>query len=109
MVVAAPNRSTSWKRRLRAAGLPYYTDPDHKVEYAWDELAEELCAGGFEPKGDPMPIVYDTPWAGLIDLTGGLWLGVYRRLAEWKTAAACRHPEETIWRVVCQRMEEADV
>jgi 2-polyprenyl-3-methyl-5-hydroxy-6-metoxy-1,4-benzoquinol methylase len=33
LLVAAPNRDTSWKRRLQAASSFYYTDPDHKIEY----------------------------------------------------------------------------
>jgi len=109
MMVAAPNRSTSWKRRLQAVDLFCYTDSDHKIEYTWNELAEELRAGGFEPKSDLMPIVYDTPWAGLIDVTGGFSLGIYRRLLQWKIAMAYSHPKETIgWRVVCQRVEQVD-
>lgn len=106
LLVSAPNRDTSWKRRLRAAGLFYYTDPDHKVEYTWDELRDELRAGGFEPMGEPMPIVYDTPWAALIDLTGGLSLELYRRLSRWKVDMARRYPQETIgWRVACRRVD----
>ena len=105
LLVSAPNRDTTWKRRLRAAGLFYYTDPDHKVEYTWDELQDELRAGGFEPKRPPRLIVYDTPWAGLIDLAGGFSLELYRRLAQWKVDMVHRYPRETIgWRVVCRRM-----
>jgi 2-polyprenyl-3-methyl-5-hydroxy-6-metoxy-1,4-benzoquinol methylase len=105
LVVTAPNRETSWKRRLRAAGLFYYTDPDHKVEYTWDELEAELTAGGFEVVGRPAPIVYDTPWAGFIDVIGGLSLPLYRRLVEWKVNMAQRYPHETTgWKVVCRRI-----
>ena len=106
MLLAAPNRETSWKRRLQAAGLFCYSDLDHKVEYSWDELCHELREGGFEPIAEPIPIVYDTPWAGLIDLTGGFSLALYRRLSRWKEDMARRHPEETTgWRVACARAE----
>lgn len=105
LLVSAPNRDTTWKRRLRVAGLFYYSDPDHKVEYTWDELRDELRAGGFEPMGKPMLIVYDTPWAGLIDLVGGCSLGLYRRLAQWKVDMVHRYPQETTgWRVTCRRV-----
>jgi SAM-dependent methyltransferase len=105
LLVSAPNRDTSWKRRLRAAGLFYYTDPDHKVEYTWSELRDELRAGGFEPKDEPRPIVYDTPWAGLIDLSGGFSLGLYRRLGQWKVDMVRRYPRETSgWCVACIRV-----
>jgi SAM-dependent methyltransferase len=107
LFVSAPNRDTSWKRRLKSAGLFYYTDPDHKVEYTLAELQAELQAGGFEVQGRPQAIVYDTPWAGLIDLTGGISLSLYRRLSRWKTMAVNRYPEETIgWRITCSKAVE---
>lgn len=106
LFISAPNRDTRWKRQLRAAGLPAMADPDHKIEYTWDELVAELRTGGFHVIAGPLPIVYDTPWAGLIDLLGGISLSAYRRLARWKVAAAQRSPEETTgWRVVCKRMD----
>ena len=105
LLVSAPNRATSWKQRLAAAGLFYYTDPDHKIEYTWDDFLVELRAGGFEPITEPIPIVVDTPWAGLIDLVGGFWLAPYRRLCEWKAQVAQEMPEESIgWQVVCRRI-----
>jgi 2-polyprenyl-3-methyl-5-hydroxy-6-metoxy-1,4-benzoquinol methylase len=103
MLLSIPNRATSWKARLQAAGLFYYTDPDHKIEYSWDELKAELAAGGFEAVGEPIPIVYDTPWSGLIDLVGGFSLGLYQQLLEWKVRKAQQQPAESIgWRVVCR-------
>lgn len=105
LFVSAPNRETSWKRKLKSVGLFYYTDPDHKIEYTWEELCTELRDGGFEPQGQPQPIVYDTPWAGLIDLTGGVSLSLYRRLSRWKALAVNRYPQETIgWRIACRKI-----
>jgi len=106
LMLSAPNKDTTWKRRLRAAGLPSYADPDHKVEYNQRELLAELRAGGFLVEGEFMPVVYDTAWAGLIDLAGGLSLWAYRRLSRLKRQAAHRHPQETTgWRVICKRMD----
>ena len=106
LLLAAPNRNTKWKRGLREAGLPSETDPDHKVEYIWPELQDELAQGGFVIGEEPLVIVYDTPWAGLIDLMGGFSLGLYERLARWKVLRAQANPQETSgWRVVCRRME----
>jgi SAM-dependent methyltransferase len=105
LLLSAPNRDTSWKRQLRAARLAYYADPDHKIEYNLDELLRELAAGGFEPKQKPQVIVYDTPWAALIDLAGGLSLSLYGRLAMWKVRQAELQPQETTgWRLVCRRL-----
>lgn len=95
LLVSGPNRETSWRRRLRAAGLFAFSDPDHKVEYTREEFVAELRAGGFEVVGDLMPVVYDTPWAGVIDALGGLSLGLYARLSRWKREAALRAPEES--------------
>ena len=104
MFLAAPNRGTSWKRRLKAADLFYYSDPDHKVEYSQEELGAELAKGGFRVEGDFTPVVYDTAWAGLIDFLGGLSLSVYRRLSRWKREAAWRHPQEsTGWQLRCRK------
>jgi hypothetical protein len=51
-----------------------------------------------------MPVVYDTAWAGVIDVVGGLSLPAYRRLSAWKRQAALRHPAESIgFRVVARR------
>lgn len=100
LLVSAPNRETSWRRRLRACGLDSRSDPDHKIEYTRNYLAEELRAGGFKPQSWE-PTVLDTPWAGLIDIVGGLHLGRYRRLVAWKRERALREPaESTGFRVV---------
>jgi SAM-dependent methyltransferase len=104
LLVSGPNRDTAWRRRLRAAGLFAYSDPDHKVEYTREEFLAELAAGGFEPAGPVMPVVYDTPWAGAIDALGGLSLTLYGRAHRWKREVALRRPEEsTGFQVVATR------
>jgi len=101
LLVSGPNRDTEWRRRLRAAGLCAFSDPDHKVEYTEAEFLAELAAGGFEPAGPVMPVVYDTPWAGVIDALGGVSLRLYARLSRWKREVALARPEEsTGFRVV---------
>jgi len=104
LFVSGPNRETAWRRRLREAGLFAFQDPDHKVEYTRDEFLAELSAGGFTPEGAVQPVVYDTPWAGLIDAIGGLSLGLYARLSRRKRAAALRDPREsTGFRVIARK------
>jgi SAM-dependent methyltransferase len=103
LLVSGPNRDTAWRRTLRAAGLFAFADPDHKVEYTEAEFLAELSAGGFEPVGPVMPIVYDTPWAGVIDALGGVSLRLYARLSRWKRDVALRRPlESTGFRVVAR-------
>jgi len=95
VLVSGPNRETSWRRRLRQADLFAYSDPDHKVEYSRAEFVAELANGGFRVEGKLMPVVYDTPWAGCVDALGGISLGLYARLAQWKRDVALRHPDES--------------
>jgi SAM-dependent methyltransferase len=103
LLLTAPNRETSWKRLQRKVGISSYADPDHKIEYSKPGLIEELSVAGFRMKDEPQPIVYDTPFAGWIDLTGGISLTLYARLARWKREYAMKHPEETTgWRVVAE-------
>jgi SAM-dependent methyltransferase len=94
LLISGPNRDTSWRRRLRQAGLFAFSDPDHKIEYTAEEFLAELRAGGFIAE-EVMPVVYDTPLAGIIDALGGLSLGVYARLSRWKRDAVIRHPAES--------------
>ena len=103
LLVSGPNRKTTWRNRLREAGLFAFSDPDHKIEYSEDEFLDEVRAGGFVPAGPVMPVVYDTAWAGVIDLVGGLSLPAYRRLSAWKRRAAVRRPgESTGFRLVAR-------
>lgn len=104
LLVSGPNRETTWRRRLREARLFAFQDPDHKIEYTRDEFLAELEAGGFVPDGPVLPVVYDTPWAGLIDALGGLSLRLYARLSRWKRETALQHPgESTGFRVVARK------
>jgi len=101
LLVAAPKRDTSWKKRQQKAGLFYYSDPDHRIEYTETGLRQELERNGLTVQ-QVLPVVLDTPWAGLIDLVGGFSLGLYRRLVRWKQREAQRRPEESIgFRAVC--------
>ena len=93
LLLAVPNRGTSWKLRLERAGLFAYSDPDHKIEYTLAELEEELGRNGFRII-ELYPTVYDTPLIGLIDVVGGLSLGLYRRLSALRRRLARKHPTE---------------
>jgi len=67
------------------------------------EVLAELRAGGFDATGPVEPVVYDTPWAGVIDAVGGLSLGLYARLGRWKRDVALARPgESTGFRVVAR-------
>ena len=104
LLVSGPSRQTRWRQALRDAGLFAYSDADHKIEYTREEFLAELAAGGFAPDGPVMPVVLDTPWAGVIDIIGGVSLSLYDRLSRWKREAALRRPgESTGFRVVARK------
>ncbi len=94
LVVAIPNRDTQWKKALKRHGLFYYSDLDHKYEYEQSELDAVFKRGHFSIRSIE-PAVYDTPWVGLIDLIGGVSIGWYRKLADWKRSMALKYPSES--------------
>lgn len=93
LLLAVPNRATSWKRRLERAGLPSYSDPDHKIEYTLEELEQELDRNHFQVIR-LLPTVYDTPLTGLMDLAGSISLTLYRKLIEVRRRLAQKYPGE---------------
>lgn len=102
LLLAVPNRATSWKRRLERAGLFAFSDPDHKVEYTLPELEEELGRNDFAVERIH-PTVYDTPLVGLIDVVGAVSLAAYRRLSALRRSLAARYPEENAgFYIVCR-------
>ena len=93
LLLAVPNRATAWKRRLERAGLPFYSDPDHKIEYTLDELRAELERNGFTIRSLHSS-VYDMPLVGLVDVVGGLSLSLYRRVTTVRRRLARRYPAD---------------
>ncbi len=94
LLLAVPNRETSWKQLQKRVGLSYFSDPDHKVEYSREELERELTDSGFRIVS-LTPVVYDTRWYGFIDLMGGVSKSAYDRLSKWKRRVAMERPEES--------------
>ena len=103
LLLSVPQRDTSWKKLRGSVELFAYADLDHKVEYTREEIEQVLARNGFICE-TVEPIVYDTWWAGLIDLVGGFSLGLYRRLAQWKRTMALQKPaESTGFRIVARK------
>lgn len=103
LLLTAPNRDTTWKRTLRRFDLPSFADPDHKIEYTPEELEGELTACGFK-MGPRHSIVYDTPFAGFLDVLGACSISVYCKIQRWKIQRAMRYPlESTGWWLVAEK------
>ena len=95
VIITIPNTDTSWKRLQRKYGLSSYSDPDHKIEYTEDTITRELQKAGFQV-AKIIPVSYDTPFVGFIDLVGGISLTLYKKLAKWKEKMRKLHPENAI-------------
>lgn len=103
LALCVPNRETTWKRWLKSAGLFYYSDRDHKIEYTWDELEPVIARAGFRVL-ESRRAVFDFPLGGLLDVVGGFSIPLYRRLIRWKHALAERHPKEAVgFYVFCEK------
>lgn len=94
LLLAVPNKNTSWKKLQRSVGLNSFADHDHKIEYSKDELPILFKKHRFSVKLI-QPIVYDTPLAPVFDFIGGLSLGLYKKLLRWKKDYVGKHPDET--------------
>lgn len=103
LLLIAPNSQTSWKITQKKYGLPFYSDQDHKREYTKKEITEKLKKHQFRIL-KISPVVYDTPFSGIIDVVGGFSLSLYKKLSLWKLNYAQKHPEESIgFRIIAQK------
>lgn len=93
LLLSVSNIDTSWKRLQKSVGIFYFADPDHKTEYKRAQLIEILNKHQFRTK-QVDTISYDTPFAPLIDLVGGLSLKVYVKLQNWKRKQGKLKPED---------------
>ena len=103
LFLSIPNKNTSWKKTLKKAGLPYYSDPDHKIEYIQKEIEKELNKTGFKI-AKVMPVIYDFPFVGFIDIIGGFSLSLYQKIIQWRVNKVHKFPEETTgFRIICKK------
>lgn len=94
LLLVTDNPNTSWKKLLKKHNLFFYSDSDHKYEYPREEILNTLQKNGFKIL-NISTVTFDTPLKGLIDLTGGISLSVYKRLSKWKQDMVLKHPHET--------------
>lgn len=97
------NPDTSWKKLQKSVGLFYYADSDHKYEYPKNQILRILKSKNFRILS-VKPVTYDTPLKGLIDLTGGISLNLYKKLRKWRETMIKMHPNETTgYKIVAQK------
>lgn len=101
LMLSIPNADTKPKRLRKRMGFDDRADKDHKIEYLWSTIQNELHRAGFKIMYWE-PTVIDTIWAGLIDLSSIVSMGMYTRLAMWKRKKAFENRADTTgWRMVC--------
>lgn len=105
LLIAIPKVDTRWKKLQKSLDLPYYSDPDHKIEYTEQGIYQELAEAGFEIDSIK-PITLDTPLVGFIDLLGGISLSLYKRVWEWRRSQGVAYPAESIgYRIVARKRQ----
>lgn len=95
LLLGVPNEETSWKRLQMKFGISHYTDPDHRLEYSREGIKRFLSDHGFSISKIETT-AFDTPWAGVIDLIGGISLPLYKYFLLRKQKMAKKLPDETI-------------
>jgi SAM-dependent methyltransferase len=104
LLISVPNKETTWKKKLKKNGLPYYSDPDHKIEYDKNSIKKELIKLGFNPISLNV-ITYDHPLIGFIDIIGSFSLNLYAKINLWRKNKAIEQPNEsTGFRIICNKI-----
>lgn len=102
--IAIPNLNTSWKRLQKQVGLNSFADPDHKIEYVYENLEVMFKKAGFKIIS-LNSTTFDSPWIGFIDLIGGLSLRLYAKLVVLNKAKASRNlNESTGFRIIIKKL-----
>lgn len=104
LFLVVDNPDTSWKKLQKSVGLFYYADSDHKYEYPKEEILSILKSKGFKVL-NTSTVTYDTPFKGLIDLSGGLSLSLYKSLRQWRESMNKKCPNETTgYKIIAQKI-----
>ncbi len=108
-ILSVPNKNTSFKKRLKNAGLFYYADIDHKIEYSLMGIRKVLNKEHFDVI-EEFPTVLDTPFIGFIDLIGGISLKLYSYITQWRKTEVSKYPDETTgFRLICRKGDSGTV
>lgn len=93
LLLAVPNRETTWKKLQRSVKITSFSDPDHKIEFSENSIKNLLKRSKFK-------IVffnygkYDTPVKGLIDILGAIHLPAYKLITDYRAKKALENPKE---------------
>ena len=91
LLFSAANRYTRWKRFLRRYG---FLEAAGTEENRRDTRLEEQLATANWSRQDALPSYFDSPWTPLMDLLGGISLGLYDRFMRHRAKIAQRRPSD---------------
>jgi glycosyltransferase involved in cell wall biosynthesis/SAM-dependent methyltransferase len=102
LILLAPQGDTPWRKKFLDAGIHGELGEAVLSRGQWEAI---LTRSGLRIDSWS-PVMLDTPLAPLVDLIGGISLGLYRRLLRWRVEAAAEHPEAgTSIRYICTKPE----
>jgi len=105
LFLVTDNPNTTWKQFQKSQGQFYYADKDHKYEYPKKEILKLLKLNKFNTLS-VNNVTYDTPFKGLIDITGGISLTAYKKLKQWRENMVIKRPKDTTgYRIVAQKFK----
>ena len=94
LIISVLNRDTPWKNLQEQAGLPAEFRYNGDIGYTKNELETELGRFGFHLSANH-PESIDSPLNPLIDVFGGISIGAYKWLLEWRHKKAVQHPDRS--------------
>lgn len=104
LILAVPNKSTSWKKLQKSVGITSFSDPDHKIEYSENDIKRLLAKSKF--KIDHFGYApYDTPLRGLFDIVGAISITVYKKIHKWRQEKVKKNSKESSgFEIVAQKL-----
>lgn len=93
LFLGVPNNQTTWKKFQRSAGVCSYSDADHKIEFTEKSIKNLLGKHNFKIIRFGYGTL-DIPARGLVDITGGLSLSVYKFISNKRQQLARNNPKE---------------
>lgn len=94
LIISVPKSDTPWKSIQKRAGLPVGFEHGVSVGYMKEEIEREFGRYGFTLSA-VHPDAIDTPLNPLIDVVGGVSLGAYKRLLDWRYKKALQFPDRS--------------
>lgn len=105
LFLVVDNPETTWKKIQKSFNINYYADPEHRYEYPKGEILQLLKDNDFKIISTKV-VTFDSPLTGLIDITGGLSLSLYKILRQAREKLVTYYPNETTgFRIIARKQK----